>query len=72
MHKHKHKAKTEITRGYTGTARGAHYTAKGENRSAHGGICHVETCACGATRETNSNGRHMERGTWQVTVTQGG
>jgi len=38
---------------------------RGENRAAHGGICYVETCdRCGARREVNSNGRHVERGAW--------
>lgn len=34
------------------------------NPSAHGGVCIVETCRCGATRHTNRNGQHEERGTW--------
>ena len=62
---HKHKAKVTTMRGYSGTAAGAHYTPRGEERRAHGGVCHVERCSCGATRETNSNGRYDERGTWQ-------
>lgn len=36
-----------------------------ENPMAHGNICVIETCACGATRRTNVNGRHTEEGDWE-------
>lgn len=55
---HKHRAKTTTTRAYTGSV------SRDENRAAHGGVCHHETCACGAERRINSNGRHEERGAW--------
>lgn len=58
---HRHKAKTRTTRGYFGGA----YGAKHQEPRAAGGVCFVETCACGARRETNSNGRFEERGTWR-------
>ena len=58
---HRHALSTEAYRSYTGTAAGA----EAENRAAHGGICVVARCACGATRETNSTGWHVEVGTWQ-------
>lgn len=35
-----------------------------ENPAAHGGVCEVETCRCGATRRTNVNQQHVERGQW--------
>lgn len=35
-----------------------------ENRAAHGGVCLVDHCACGARRMRNVNGRHLERGDW--------
>lgn len=56
---HRHREHTCTTVGYRGTARGAD-----ENRAAHGGVCHIERCRCGALREVNSNGGHLERGTW--------
>ena len=59
---HRHRAKTRETRGYMGTVR----APVEENRAAHGGVTHVDTCACGARRETNSNGRFVERGQWVV------
>lgn len=34
------------------------------NPSAHGNILRVEHCACGATRATSINGRHVETGRW--------
>lgn len=35
-----------------------------QNPKAHGGNCVVEHCPCGATRMTNVNGKHTERGPW--------
>lgn len=60
MTKHRHRPHTTMTVGYRGTAAGVRY----ENRSAHGAVCIIDTCRCGAKRETNSNGRHDERGPW--------
>lgn len=56
---HKHKAVQEKTVSYRGTAQGAR-----ENRRAHGGVCYVAMCQCGARRETNSNAGAIERGAW--------
>lgn len=39
--------------------------ASDENRAAHGGICRIEYCCCGATRRTNINGSHVEQGDWK-------
>ncbi len=36
--------------------------------SAHGNARDLETCDCGATRETLRNGGHVERGMWRVAV----
>lgn len=60
MNNHRHTPKTTKTIGFRGTVR----NVRRENRAAHGAVCHVDTCRCGATRETNSNGRHVERGGW--------
>ena len=57
---HRHKLDTERNYCFRGPAAGA----RTENRAAHGNVTVVERCACGATRETNINGRHVERGTW--------
>lgn len=35
-----------------------------QNPSAHGGVCEIATCQCGATRRTNVNGSHRERRKW--------
>jgi len=35
-----------------------------ENRAAHGNVCVIDTCSCGAERRTNRNQGHLERGTW--------
>ncbi len=56
---HRHEAEFVKTTCYISRARGAH-----ENSAAHGDICDIETCACGARRETNLNGVHIERGEW--------
>lgn len=58
MSQHRHKAEKSIDRPYMGPV------ATRENRAAHGGICVVEICACGATRRTNINGNHAEAGKW--------
>ena len=34
------------------------------NPVAHGNVTHIEVCACGARRLTNSNGGRLERGPW--------
>lgn len=34
------------------------------NPAAHGDRVCIETCSCGAVRETNTNGLHVERGRW--------
>ena len=59
---HRHSVKTESIRAYTGgVATGGRYP---QNPMAAGGVCTVQTCACGAIRKINSNGRHQERGPW--------
>lgn len=35
-----------------------------ENPAAHGGVCYIDVCACGAERRSNCNGGHEERGEW--------
>lgn len=62
MTRHKHRAVREraADRPYLGPV------SADENRAAHGGICRVDVCACGAQRRTNINGRHTERGQWAV------
>lgn len=42
-----------------------------QNPGAHGNVCVVETCACGAVRSVNVNGRHVESGEWGESVTDG-
>lgn len=58
----RHKAKTTVTVGYRGPV-GPYWR---QNPQAHGGVCIVETCACGARRETNSTGGDRRETTgWQ-------
>lgn len=40
--------------------------ARDQNPAAHGNVCIVETCMCGAERSTNVNGRHEEQGEWHL------
>lgn len=56
---------TTVTRCYTGPV------SVRPNPAAHGNVCHWETCRCGATRATNVNGRHVERGRWTATWRDG-
>ena len=57
---HKHRVHHTTTICYRGTV-AAVIT---EDRRAHGGVCFVDRCKCGAKRETNSTGGHIERGRW--------
>jgi len=58
---HRHKEKTYRIVGYTAPIPGAKY-----NPMAHGGVCIISTCSCGAERRTNSNGgaKGREVGPW--------
>lgn len=56
---HRHKVKTTDTYGYSAPIQGARYEPR-----AHGAVVHVDRCACGARRATNSNGVFQERGPW--------
>jgi hypothetical protein len=59
---HQHRAvpnRREI-RGYTGSV------SREEEPRAHGGVCVVDHCRCGAVRRTNENQCWMERGEWVV------
>lgn len=57
---HRHKAVKTEDFGFTGPV------SPNENRAAHGNICRVETCACGANRKTNINQQHEECGEWKM------
>ena len=61
MHRHRAQSKLSIERGFSGPV------AQPQNRNAHGNICRIDTCACGAQRRTNINGFHSERGPWSET-----
>jgi hypothetical protein len=61
--KHTHRAVTTRDTPFFGPVGPRHR----QNPCAHGGVCELEICKCGAERRTNLNGGHIERGTW-VTV----
>ena len=58
---HRHREKTYRIVGYTAPIPGARY-----NPQAHGGVCIISTCSCGAERRANSNGgpKGREVGPW--------
>jgi len=58
MEKHTHKPKTSKEVPFS------HAVASPENARAHGGVCIVDTCRCGAVRRTNRNAGQIERGPW--------
>jgi len=62
MTKHKHTAKAEETLAYMGGV--ANYPRTHQEPRAAGGICIVETCACGEVRRTNRNQGHRETSGW--------
>lgn len=57
--RHHHRKKTSAIRPFSSPISGAR-----ENPSAHGNVCVVDTCNCGAVRQTNVNQQHRERGPW--------
>jgi hypothetical protein len=59
---HRHRTIGTTTRCYTGPVRSP------ENRAAHGNVCHVDRCLCGAERLTNVNGPHVEQSEWSGAV----
>jgi hypothetical protein len=62
-HQHRHRAATSgPASAYLGPVR----RAVRQNRQAHGGVTYVETCACGAAKVVNRNGRHAEHGPWDM------
>jgi len=64
---HKHKAlKTIATLPYGGALRPVGEQVTG----AHGHICLVQVCACGATRSVNVNAPFTEEGDWRVYVSE--
>lgn len=58
-HRHKPQPNKTIERCYS-----APVSIGKQNRMAHGGVCYIETCQCGATRKKNVNQCHIERGEW--------
>lgn len=55
---HRHRVKSSVDKPFTGSV------SDNENHMAHGGTRVVETCRCGAVREANINGCHVEQGEW--------
>lgn len=46
------------------------HSARHPNPAAHGDLCVVRVCLCGAERRTNLNGRYAEFGEWIPTPTE--
>jgi hypothetical protein len=61
MSAHRHKAAS------TSTERAWSYCVRPERCAgrSHGGVVLLDTCSCGATRETESNGGHTVSGLWE-------
>ena len=55
---HEHRAIRTYDRCYTGPV------SRNENPLAHGCICEIEVCDCGAERRANVNGCYVEQGSW--------
>lgn len=55
-------AEADSTRCYTGPVR---FDGRA-NPAAHGGVCFVQRCACGARRVVNASAGHREIGAWEV------
>jgi hypothetical protein len=64
MKKHVHKAIPALSV----TAGWSHCVAKNPcscSGAAHGNVTCSDTCACGATRDSEWNGRHRQYGAWR-------
>jgi hypothetical protein len=57
---HTHEIKASKIVAFTGPV------SRDENRAAHGGVCEIQRCACGAERRMNVNGAHTEIGEWDL------
>lgn len=57
MHK-RHRVDRTLTRPFMGPVR------QPQNRAAHGNVCYVDICTCGATRRRNVNNWATEQGPW--------
>lgn len=57
---HRHKMKTRAVQPFCGAVTDL------QNAAAHGNVCEVDVCGCGAVRRTNRNGVHVERGLWRL------
>lgn len=55
-----HQAISTKTRGFSGPV------TRDENPRAHGNVCEIERCSCGAERRVNVNGMHVEEGDWDL------
>ena len=62
-HRHK-KAGVTSDRGFGGCVVGL--SGEDCDQGSHGGITYREKCSCGAEREVNANGCHVERGGWYI------
>ena len=56
---HRHSVAQEETQPFSGPV------ADRQNPAAHGNVCYIQHCKCGATRKTNVNGANVERGRWE-------
>lgn len=56
---HRHRAKKTTDRGYS-----APVSTYNQNPSAHGNICEIARCSCGAVRYRNINQNHIESSGW--------
>ncbi len=63
---HRHRVVRTDVRCFSGPVR------QPENPAAHGNVCFVDHCACGATRSTNANAGQTERGAWVAPQTISG
>lgn len=59
---HKHAVETSREVAFSGPV------ASPQNPAAHGNICIIEVCRCGATRRKNVNQDYLEVGAWDATL----
>ncbi len=64
MHKHRAQKGKDQIRGWSHCVTSCECAANPARQQAHGNIIVIDHCACGATRESESNGGKVNYGYW--------
>lgn len=65
MHSHKAIKEMRLMSGWTHCVDPYRCAATPNRQEAHGNVIYTDTCRCGATRESESNGGRLNYGPWK-------